>query len=144
MCNQTGAVSSRLFCKTFQIILVWDINLCCVQTMGHLCGFVTSRSHRGSSPDGWKGSKSMSSTSYIAKEGNIPMLSRLPCPQCKRETHETQTIQFIPGCTPEEISKKQLDDSVVGPVLQAKLKGEKPVKEEQRKCSYQKNWLFTS
>ena len=54
----------------------------------------------GQLADGWKGSKSMSSTSYIAKEGNIPMLSCLPCPQCKRETHETecvQTIQFIPG-----------------------------------------------
>jgi hypothetical protein len=52
-------------------------------------------------------------------------------------------VQFIPDHTVEEISKFQLEDAVIGPVLQAKLKGEKPRREDQRKYSFHTTRLFS-
>ena len=65
------------------------------------------------------------------KHTNADALSRLPCRQCGRDRHcqngET-TIAATSLVGGEDIGKLQQQDNTIGPVLQAKLNGEKPTR----------------
>ena len=77
------------------------------------------------------------------KHNNADALSRLPCNQCGRESHFTETDPTDPdthivglvtneenanvrGKSPEEIQQLQLDDPIIGPVLKSLEMPEKP------------------
>ena len=66
---------------------------------------------------------------------NADALSRLPCSQCKRDTHscpETtrETVAVIDVSSTQNLRNQQLQDELVGVVLQAKEKDIKPSERE--------------
>ena len=71
------------------------------------------------------------------RHGNADALSRLPCVQCGRSEHFTNDDivnvlavdirRSLGGHNPEEIHRLQLEDNIIGPVLRAVEKNEKPL-----------------
>ena len=66
------------------------------------------------------------------KHTNADALSRLPCQQCGRITHDEDVIVATTTLkeSNNEISQMQLKDEAVGPVLEAKESGQKPIAED--------------
>ena len=71
------------------------------------------------------------------KHSNADAMSRLPCQQCGRESHnynsasveekiQISTVKVIGSRDNQELRQLQLDDEIVGPLLKAKESGEKP------------------
>ena len=69
------------------------------------------------------------------KHSNADALSRMPCQQCGRESHDHSvieaiqtigTVQLVGDRTSAELYKLQLDDPVVGAILRAKEIGKRP------------------
>ena len=73
--------------------------------------------------------------------GNADALSRIPCTQCGRQEIMPSEAIAIVGATSlssieqENLRKLQMEDSLLGPIIQAKLVSVKPSQQEQRKCS---------
>ena len=69
------------------------------------------------------------------KHTNADALSRLPCKQCKRESHHPDlmtvlTINFSQERSMDELSQLQRDDSIIGPVICALARKTKPDQNE--------------
>ena len=71
--------------------------------------------------------------SIIHRQGrkhiNADALSHIPCTQCGRDSHLKEpipSVAVVSLTSGEDMTKVQLEDEVIGPVLKAKLKGEKP------------------
>ena len=62
------------------------------------------------------------------KHGNADALSRMPCSQCGRESHEEHVVvaSYLMQKSEEELRSSQLADPTVNIILQAREKGEKP------------------
>ena len=71
------------------------------------------------------------------KHTNADALSRLPCPQCKRESHDPSSVaatMVIPSeSTQKTLRDAQLEDPIIKPLLISKEAGEKPLKADERK-----------
>ena len=77
------------------------------------------------------------------KHTNADALSRLPCEQCGRETHETEAIVATTTLSQaKDLRKLQLEDSEVGPVLTARENNTKPSAEEIKAASRNTRRLF--
>ena len=81
------------------------------------------------------------------KHTNADALSRLPCKECKRESHHpdavtVSTIDFSQGQSKDELSKLQRDDPVIGPVICALARETKPDQNELKQFSLHTNRLF--
>ena len=81
------------------------------------------------------------------KHTNADALSRLPCSQCKRDSHNAEpkavlAVSFSPDPSAEELSQLQRDDPTIGPVLQAMTTGKRPDKDELKQFSLHTNRLF--
>ena len=80
--------------------------------------------------------------------GNADALSRIPCTQCGRQEIMPSEAIAIVGATSlssieqENLRKLQMEDSLLGPIIQAKLVSVKPSQQEQRKCSRASRRLF--
>ena len=60
----------------------------------------------------------------VAENTSADALSRLPCSQCKRDSHNAEpkavlAVYFSPDQSAEELSQLQRDDPTIGPILQA-------------------------
>ena len=69
------------------------------------------------------------------KHGNADAMSRIPCVQCGRESHESivaTTVQVSPlqQKSNEELRSKQLEDPIVGYLLRAREANEKPTADD--------------
>ena len=76
---------------------------------------------------------------------NADALSRLPCSQCKRETHfskETSTVAVVGVSSIQDLRKQQLEDGLIGKVLRAKEKDIKPSERDIKAMSPQARRLF--
>ena len=76
------------------------------------------------------------------KHKNADALSRLPCTQCGRQEFEPEptptqssleavcTVAMLEGMTPDELRQAQLQDPVLGPLLQSVESGQKPSQDQ--------------
>ena len=73
----------------------------------------------------------------VGKNSNADAMSRLPCQQCGRESHNYNsstveekiqflTVKVIGSRNNQELCQLQLDDEIVGPLLKAKESRKKP------------------
>ena len=81
------------------------------------------------------------------KHANADTLSRLPCKQCKRESHHpdsvtVSTIEFSKGRSRDKLSQLQRDNPVIGPVIRALARKTKPDQNELKQYSLHANRLF--
>ena len=82
------------------------------------------------------------------KHTNADALSRLPCRQCGRESHDTEqvvvavTLMLPFDCSPQDLRATQLADATMGPVLKAKEAGQKPAPDQVKSLGPASRRLF--
>ena len=80
------------------------------------------------------------------RHSNADALSRLPCPQCKRHSHDDDctvlAVDFSAGLSTQELAQLQLCDDVLAPVVKAMEKGDKPDAADLKQYSLHTNRLF--
>ena len=79
------------------------------------------------------------------KHTNADALSRIPYTQCGRGNHLEEAIPSVAVVfltSVEDLTKLQLEDEVIGPVLKARLEGEKPSESQIKAFSRPIRWLF--
>ena len=80
------------------------------------------------------------------RHSNADALSRLPCPQCKRHSHNDDctvlAVDFSAGLSTQELARLQLCDDVLAPVVKAMEKEDKPYAADLKQYSLHTNRLF--
>lgn len=82
------------------------------------------------------------------KHTNADALSRLPCHQCGRESHDTEqmvvaaTVMLPLDCPPQDLRQAQLEDATMGSVLKAKEAGRKPTTDQVKSLGPASRRLF--